>query len=130
MNQVPLENKQCSSCADRNSQICYYTLLPFQEHLAEIFSGMYIPNIIRSPIEMIVIPIENWDKVQYPFRRHVDPDVLQDIQDGKRYKKQSKFFCVPEHAGLILCTDGVPLFKSSGRYHIHTNFKAQADSLS
>ena len=26
------------------------------------------------------------------------------------------FLAVPEHAGLILCTDGVPLFKSSGKF--------------
>ncbi len=63
------------------------------------------------------VTTENWDKVQYPFTRPRASGLFQDIHDGERYKRQSgpgKFFSVPEHAGLILCADGVPLFKSSG----------------
>ena len=32
----------------------------------------------------------------------------------KHLKQESNFLSVPEHAGLILCCDGVPVFKSSG----------------
>jgi len=58
------------------------------------------------------------DKVQYLFVRHVIHGVYQDIHNGERYKSQSgpgKFFSVPEHTCLNLCTDGVPLFKSSSK---------------
>ena len=84
----------------------------------------YNPRSVLSTTIIIIMLLchiiytGNWDKLQYPFTRSVNPDVLQDIQDGKRYKQQSghgKFFSKPEHAGLILCTDGVPLFKSSGK---------------
>ena len=39
-----------------------------------------------------------------------------DIHDGRAYQKLSKpggFLTVPEHTGLVLCADGVQLFKSS-----------------
>ena len=63
------------------------------------------------------LSVENWDLVQYPFTRGTNAGYLQDIHDTKKYKKLSrpgKFLSVPEHTGLILSTDGVPLFKSSG----------------
>ena len=78
---------------------------------------------------VIINYLENWDKVQYPFTRP-SPGFIQDIQDGERYKRQSgpgKFFSVPEHVGLILCTDGVPLFKSSGACitsYLHSAYNA------
>ncbi len=56
--------------------------------------------------------------MQYPLTRPITPGVLRDIQDGKRYQQFSgpgKFFSTAEHAGLMLCADGVPLFKSSGK---------------
>ena len=59
-------------------------------------------------------PSENWGKVQYPLSKASVPDILHDIQDGRRHKKQSskgRFFTEPEH----LFVDGVPLFKSSGK---------------
>ncbi len=55
--------------------------------------------------------------MQYPFVRTSTPENIQDIQDGSMYKSlmvPGEFLSVPEHTGLILCTDGVPLFKSSG----------------
>ena len=55
--------------------------------------------------------------MQYPFVRPTYQGFIQDIQDGNRYRKLSrpgKFLSVPEHTGLILCADGVPLFASSG----------------
>lgn len=60
---------------------------------------------------------DNWNEVQYPYKRAVIDDCIQDIHDGEHYKKlseQGKFFSAPERTGLILCSDGVPLFKSSG----------------
>lgn len=41
---------------------------------------------------------------------------IQDIQDGEEYLKLTGpggFLAVPEHTGLILCSDGVQLFNSS-----------------
>lgn len=59
---------------------------------------------------------ENWEALQYPFSRKVLPNKLCDIQDGRKYKtlmQPGKFLSTPEHTGLILCSDGVDLFKSS-----------------
>lgn len=67
------------------------------------------------------ISAENWDVVQYPFTRNYIPNCIQDIQDGSEYRKlmqPGQFLSVPEHTGLVLCSDGVPLFKSSGRVTI------------
>ena len=53
---------------------------------------------------------------QFFFRQHTE-DIIGDIDDGtlmKHLKQESKFLSVPEHAGLVLCCDGVPVFKSSG----------------
>ena len=60
---------------------------------------------------------ENWDALCYPFIHISSPDTVEDIQDGSEYRKlmePGEFLSVPEHTGLILCSDGVPLFKSSG----------------
>ena len=35
----------------------------------------------------------------------------------KQLKQEGNFLSVPEHAGLILCCDGVPVFKSSGTFN-------------
>ena len=62
-----------------------------------------------------IIP-DKWDQLQYPFTRERTDGKLQDIQDGEAYLELSKpggFLAVPEHTGLILCSDGVQLFKSS-----------------
>ena len=43
--------------------------------------------------------------------------IIQDIDDGticESLRAEGAFLSCPEHAGLILCTDGVPVFKSSG----------------
>ena len=70
---------------------------------------------------MIMDFIEHWDAVQYPFTRQSVPGIIQDIHDGAKYKRlmrTGEFLSVPEYTGLILCSDGVPLFKSSGRHLI------------
>lgn len=61
---------------------------------------------------------DQWEDLQYPFSRQNDPDRIQDIQDGNDYRhlmKPGKFLSVPEHTGLVLCADGVKLFKSCGQ---------------
>ena len=42
MELVPPNYKQCTkqNCAKKDSKLCYYTLLPFDEQLKEIFAGM------------------------------------------------------------------------------------------
>ena len=52
-----------------------------------------------------------WPLLQYPFTRDKD-DNIHDIQDGEEYQNDP-FFSVPEHTGLIMNTDGIPVFKSS-----------------
>ena len=49
--------------------------------------------------------------LHYPFTRDKD-DHIHDIQDGEEYRKDP-FFSVPEHTGLIMNTDGIPVFKPS-----------------
>lgn len=59
---------------------------------------------------------DKWDKLQYPFTRQTLPNRIMDIQDGQAYKQfttPTGFLTVPEHTGLIMCADGVQLFKSS-----------------
>ena len=52
-----------------------------------------------------------WSLLQYPFTKDKD-DCIHDIQDGSEYKKDP-FFSVPEHTGLIMNADRIPVFKSS-----------------
>ena len=66
----------------------------------------------------MIMVAEKWIQLQYPFTRNTIADTLQDIQDGKLYQELLKpggFLSVPEHTGLILCSDGVQLFKSSNQ---------------
>ena len=67
-------------------------------------------------IIVLFVVSDKWDQLQYPFTRERIDGKLQDIQDGEAYKELSKpggFLAVPEHTGLIMCSDGVQLFKSS-----------------
>lgn len=60
--------------------------------------------------------IDKWEELQYPFTRKNVQGRIQDIQDGKLYQElqgPGGFLSVPEHTGLILCSDGVQLFKSA-----------------
>ena len=62
--------------------------------------------------------IDKWEQLQYPFTRKVLQDTFQDIHDRETYKKLQKpggFLTLPENTGLILCSDGVQLFKSSNQ---------------
>ena len=58
----------------------------------------------------------NWEDLQYPFTRSADPNCIGDIHDGaviKALMQPGKFLSIPENTGLLLNTDGVPVFKSS-----------------
>ena len=121
MNTILPPEKQCCRRGCEKTQTCYFALLPFEGHLREIFSSKYyvcIP-VVSSFINLYVVHacIDYWTEVQYPFTRQAIEGCIQDIHDGRRYQKLSgpgKLFSVPERTGLILCADGVPLFKSSG----------------
>lgn len=118
MAQVPLHLKRCSKtmCKQKKSKLCYFSILPFDERLADIFSGKLYDTNIGDDIIIKYFPVENWDTINYPFTRSVT-DTIQDVQDGIKYRElmqPGEFLSVPEHAGLVLCSDGVPLFKSSG----------------
>lgn len=43
MDEVPIHHKQCSksSCRHKRAKLCFFSLLPFEEHVKDIFSGMY-----------------------------------------------------------------------------------------
>lgn len=66
---------------------------------------------------VLIIIIERHDRFQYPWTRtDADPSCLKDIHDGEVIRvlmKDEGFLSCPENTGLILCTDGVPIFKSS-----------------
>ena len=65
-----------------------------------------------------VFPADKWEQLQYPFTRTVVPGRIQDIQDGKLYRRLQQpggFLSTPENTGFILCSDGVQLFKSSNQ---------------
>ena len=68
----------------------------------------------------VIYSLENWDKLQYPFTRRQETDMQHDLQDGSKYRalmQPGEYLSVPEHIGLILCSDGIPVFKSSGNYY-------------
>ena len=123
--QLNASEKMCqrSACKSAGGQICYFAILPFEQRLREIFTGMFAVSLVcfayYCDLECYK-SAENWDTIQYPFSRPSFNGIIQDIQDGNRYQKLSrpgKFLSVPEHTGLLLCADGVPLFKSSGMYN-------------
>uniref|UniRef100_A0A1X7T473 Uncharacterized protein n=1 Tax=Amphimedon queenslandica TaxID=400682 RepID=A0A1X7T473_AMPQE len=57
-----------------------------------------------------------WEKLQYPLLRESSATTLSDIHDGSLIKNLTRpgyFLSKPEHAALILNTDGVQAFNSS-----------------
>ena len=80
---------------------------------------MYFQVIRSCTLYIEFFNIEHWDALQYPFNRQTHPTSYEDIQDGEEYARLMQaggFLSVAEHTGLILCSDSVPLFKSSGRF--------------
>ena len=39
MNEIEMNEKMCGKCSDRSSQLCYYAILLFEDHLKDIFVG-------------------------------------------------------------------------------------------
>lgn len=65
---------------------------------------------------MLLLPLEEHDQFKYPFTRSTDVNLLQDIHDGSTYKQlmtSGGSLAMSDSTGLILCSDGVPVFKSS-----------------
>ena len=101
------------------AQICYFSILPFETYLGDIFSGI-LAGIVVLTLDNIILIInaEHWATLQYPFCRQTHPTCMKDTHDSEEYTRlmqPGEFLSVPEHTGLILCSDGVLLFKSSGR---------------
>ena len=48
--EVPKEHKHCCQreCKVKHSSLCYYAVLPFQEHLESIFAGIIL--LVSSPV--------------------------------------------------------------------------------
>ena len=85
-----------------------------------IFVGMLMINILTLKLILkcnFTFSIANWDLLQYQFScAKPISGKLYDIQGGELYHQLSQlsgFLSIPEHTGLILCADGVPVFKSS-----------------
>ena len=60
--------------------------------------------------------IEKHNQFQYPFMRSRDDEYLQDIHDGDAFVDlmlPGNFLCQNSNTGLVLSTEGVPIFKSS-----------------
>ena len=59
---------------------------------------------------------DHWQDLQYPRSSTLQDGRIHDIWNGDALKpllQEGAFFSHPEHLGLILSTDGVPVFKSS-----------------
>ena len=57
-----------------------------------------------------------WEYLTYPFTRQITPGTIGDLHDGSvitDLMKPGQFLSMPRHTGLILNTDGVPMFKLS-----------------
>lgn len=66
-----------------------------------------------------------WEVIkQQHSKRNNNMDKITDMCDGDIMRLDS-FFNVPENAGVMLCTDGVPVFKSSGMLHVYYFFTTQ-----
>ena len=130
MKEIPLEDNTAIHQHARIFLSCATLLFsPLKIVLKKFLQVSYFVCCIKysytyqsTPIYINFVSAENWDLVQYPFSRATNAGCLQDIHDTKKYQRLSqagKFLSVPEHTGLILSTDGVPLFKSSGKLLIN-----------
>lgn len=59
--------------------------------------------------------IENGNYFKHPWTRQCSDDLMCDMYDGKVFQHLMKdgFLADPNNTGLILCTDGVPVFESA-----------------
>ena len=63
---------------------------------------------------------ENWSTIHNHVSKPSIPGVITDISDGARFEQYKQKVALEdqcaEHIGLILNADGVPLFKSCGKF--------------
>ena len=73
-----------------------------------------IPFTGINKFKYLLFIVGMWEilKEQHSKRKN-DKDVITDIYDADAMSSDP-FFDFPENAGIMLCTDGVPVFKSSG----------------
>ena len=74
---------------------------------------MIINKVIST---LYSIHLEKHDHFLYPFKRIQDSQYLRDMHDGKALTdlmSPGNFLSIPQSTGLVLSTDGVPIFKSS-----------------
>ncbi len=63
---------------------------------------------------MYLFNIDHWNNLHYPLHSSLQDGYIHDIWNGEAIKPlKDSFFNCPEHLGLTLSTDGVPVFKSS-----------------
>lgn len=93
---------KCRKAQPKNAQEKY--AIWYYYHLRIASSNYTISyNNKKDSVERCLYA-EKHDHFQYPF----DNQSLQDMHDGK-----GRFLSIPQNTGLVLSTDGVPIFKSS-----------------
>ena len=112
--ELPDKAKHCTdrTCRNLKGDVCDLVLLPMEKRLQQLYGKHQINN---ESIYVIHI-IERHDHFKYPFKRNQSDTHLRDLHDGSAFKglmSEGEFLSVPEHTGLILSTDRVPIFKSS-----------------
>uniref|UniRef100_A0A1X7UE01 Uncharacterized protein n=1 Tax=Amphimedon queenslandica TaxID=400682 RepID=A0A1X7UE01_AMPQE len=95
---LPDKKPKCNCCT--NADICDLVLLSLEQRLLQLY--------------------EKHDNFQYPHIRMHDSSCLCDIYDGKAFQNlmaKDGFLSCSHNTGLVLSTDGVPVFKSSKGSH-------------
>ena len=62
LQEVPSESNTCPkrTCIKRHSQLCYFTVLPFEEHLQQMFTGiLYVTVNFICIIELFICTLAN-----------------------------------------------------------------------
>ena len=85
--------------------------MQFTIHYKVNFSYFSLPQYYNP--SSLLSCAANWDLLKYPFTRTSELGHIGDIQDGRIYQQWSEFLSKPEHTGLILNSDGAPIFKSA-----------------
>ena len=65
---------------------------------------------------MFLPAIDHWEALHYPLSNRIHDGEMHDIWNGdgvKRLTRKGAFLSQSDNLGLLLSTDGVPLFKSS-----------------
>uniref|UniRef100_A0A1X7TR45 Uncharacterized protein n=1 Tax=Amphimedon queenslandica TaxID=400682 RepID=A0A1X7TR45_AMPQE len=98
MKNLEQADKTCSNrqCIKQKARVCDLALFPIEERLKQLY--------------------EEHDKFIYPFIRKNDDATMRDVHDGSSIRNlmsEGGFLSCPENTGLALCSDGVPVYKSS-----------------